>query len=84
MLLYFYIVIYFIFISKFFLFSLQCRKVKSKKSFLFFKQHFGEIAKHDVDREIPQLILSYATRLNAEQAVLRGKLFKDKRLQVRC
>ncbi|EDW03198.1 zinc finger protein swm [Drosophila grimshawi] len=45
-------------------------------------KHFGEISKHDVDREIPQLILSYATRLNAEQAVLRGKMFKDKRLQI--
>ncbi|EDW57525.1 zinc finger protein swm [Drosophila virilis] len=45
-------------------------------------KHFGEISKHDVDREIPQLILSYATRLNAEQAVLRGKMYKDKRLQI--
>lgn len=45
-------------------------------------KHFGEITKHDVDKEIPQLMLSYATRLNAEQAVLRGKLFKDKRLQI--
>ncbi|XP_034099394.2 zinc finger protein swm [Drosophila albomicans] len=45
-------------------------------------KHFGEISKHDVDREIPQLILSYATRINAEQAVLRGKIYKDKRLQI--
>ncbi|KAH8377326.1 hypothetical protein KR093_004899 [Drosophila rubida] len=45
-------------------------------------KHFGEISKHDVDREIPQLILSYATRINAEQAVLRGKMYKDKRLQI--
>ncbi|EDW90426.1 zinc finger protein swm isoform X2 [Drosophila yakuba] len=45
-------------------------------------KNFGEISKHDVDREIPQLILSYATRLNAEQAVLRGKMYKDKRLQI--
>ncbi|XP_017859049.1 PREDICTED: RNA-binding protein 27 [Drosophila arizonae] len=45
-------------------------------------KHFGEISKHDVDREIPQLIISYATRLNAEQAVLRGKIYKDKRLQI--
>ncbi|KAM8715172.1 hypothetical protein ACLKA7_002250 [Drosophila subpalustris] len=45
-------------------------------------KHFGEISKHDVDREIPQLILSYATRINAEQAVLRGKMYKDKLLQI--
>lgn len=45
-------------------------------------KHFGEITKHDMDLEKPQLILSYATRINAEQAVLRGKLFKDKRLQM--
>lgn len=35
-----------------------------------------------MDLEKPQLILSYATRINAEQAVLRGKVFKDKRLQI--
>uniref|UniRef100_A0A1B0BTG7 C3H1-type domain-containing protein n=1 Tax=Glossina palpalis gambiensis TaxID=67801 RepID=A0A1B0BTG7_9MUSC len=35
-------------------------------------KHFGEITKHDMDLEKPQLILSYATR----------KLFKDKRLQI--
>ena len=35
-----------------------------------------------MDLEKPQLILSYATRINAEQAVLRGKIFKDKRLQI--
>ncbi|KNC31335.1 hypothetical protein FF38_12990 [Lucilia cuprina] len=35
-----------------------------------------------MDLEKPQLILSYATRINAEQAVLRGKTFKDKRLQI--
>ncbi|XP_068147176.1 zinc finger protein swm isoform X1 [Drosophila tropicalis] len=45
-------------------------------------KNFGEILKHDVDREIPQLILSYATRINAEQAVLRGKMYKEKRLQI--
>ncbi|KAH8245206.1 hypothetical protein KR032_006457, partial [Drosophila birchii] len=45
-------------------------------------KNFGEISKHDVDREIPQLILSYATRINAEQAVLRGKMYKDKLLQI--
>lgn len=35
-----------------------------------------------MDLEKPQLILSYATRITAEQAVVRGKLFKDKRLQI--
>ncbi|KAH8282467.1 hypothetical protein KR054_007817 [Drosophila jambulina] len=45
-------------------------------------KNFGEISKQDVDREIPQLILSYATRINAEQAVLRGKMYKDKLLQI--
>lgn len=49
---------------------------------VFYLQHFGEITKHDVDRAIPQLIISYATRINAEQAVLRGKVFKEKQLQV--
>lgn len=50
--------------------------------YIFFNQHFGEITKHDMDLEKPQLILSYATRNNAEQAVLRGKVFKDTRLQI--
>ncbi|KAL9874371.1 zinc finger protein swm-like isoform 2-T4 [Glossina fuscipes fuscipes] len=45
-------------------------------------KHFGETTKHDMDLEKPQLILSYATRINAEQAILRGKLFKDKHLQI--
>ncbi|XP_033237024.1 zinc finger protein swm [Drosophila pseudoobscura] len=45
-------------------------------------KNFGEICKHDVDREIPQLILSYATRINAEQAVHRGKMYQDKLLQI--
>lgn len=49
---------------------------------IFFLQHFGEITKHEVDRSAPQLTISYATRLNAEQAVLRGRVFKEKRLQV--
>lgn len=55
---------------------------RNKYTLFCYPQNFGEISKHDVDREIPQLILSYATRLNAEQAVLRGKMYKDKRLQV--
>lgn len=43
---------------------------------------FGEVMKHDIDKSIPQLIATFATRLNAEQAMLRGKVFKDKRLQI--
>ncbi|XP_055848837.1 zinc finger protein swm isoform X2 [Episyrphus balteatus] len=43
---------------------------------------FGEVMKHDIEKSIPQLIATYATRSNAEQAVLRGKVFKDKRLQI--
>lgn len=45
-------------------------------------KNFGEVMKHDIDRSIPQLIATYVTRPNAEQAVLRGKVFKDKRLQI--
>ncbi|XP_067622096.1 zinc finger protein swm [Eurosta solidaginis] len=45
-------------------------------------KHFGEITKHHMDKDINQLIISYATRISAEQAVLRGKVFKDKRLQI--
>jgi RNA-binding protein 26 len=47
-------------------------------------QHFGEITKNildEVDKE-PFLILSYATRINAEQALARGRQFKEKTLTV--
>lgn len=67
-------------------------KVKSMQSieqngisiFIFiFSQHFGEITKNQLDKSVPLLVISYATRLNAEQAILRGRTFKDKQLQVR-
>lgn len=47
-----------------------------------FFQHFGEITKNDIDKTTPYLKLTYATRLNAEQAMLRGRCFNDKQLQV--
>lgn len=31
---------------------------------------------------MPSLTISYATRLNAEQAMQRGRLYQEKRLQV--
>lgn len=45
-------------------------------------QHFGEITKNDIDKTTPYLKLTYATRLNAEQAMLRGRHFNEKPLQV--
>jgi RNA-binding protein 26 len=45
-------------------------------------QHFGEITKNIMDESVPCLILSYATRINAEQALARGRQFKDKVLTV--
>lgn len=45
-------------------------------------QHFGEITKNDIDKTTPYLKLTYATRANAEQAMLRGRRFNDKQLQV--
>lgn len=35
-----------------------------------------------MDLAKPQLILSFDSRVNAEQAIVRGKLFKEKRLQI--
>lgn len=35
-----------------------------------------------MDEKVPCLVLSYATRINAEQAVSRGRQFKDKTLNV--
>lgn len=35
-----------------------------------------------MDKITPSLKITYATRLNAEQAMLRGRRFKDKQLQV--
>ncbi|XP_055382785.1 zinc finger protein swm [Condylostylus longicornis] len=45
-------------------------------------KHFGEITKHEVDKSIPSLKITYATRLTAEQAAIRGRMFKDKQLQI--
>lgn len=45
-------------------------------------KHFGEITKNQLDKTVPLLVISYATRLNAEQAILRGRTFKDKQLQI--
>ncbi|XP_031634192.1 zinc finger protein swm [Contarinia nasturtii] len=45
-------------------------------------KHFGEITKNDIDKTTPYLKLTYATRLNAEQAMLRGRRFNDKQLQM--
>jgi RNA-binding protein 26 len=46
-------------------------------------QHFGEITKNILDENVPYLILAYSTRINAEQALARGRQFKDKVLTVR-
>jgi hypothetical protein len=47
-------------------------------------QHFGEITKNILDEveKVPYLVLSYATRINAEQALARGRQFKEKTLTV--
>lgn len=45
-------------------------------------QHFGEITKHYLDASVPYLIISYATRLNAEQAMQRGANCKEKPLRM--
>lgn len=52
------------------------------KNLCLYFQHFGEITKNDIDKTTPYLKLTYATRLNAEQAMLRGRHFEDKQLQV--
>lgn len=46
-------------------------------------QHYGEITKNEMDKATPFLRITYATRLNAEQAMLRGRRFKEKQLQVK-
>lgn len=50
---------------------------------LFITQHFGEITKNELDVSVPLLTISFATRLHAEQAMTRGRVFKEKPLQVR-
>lgn len=49
---------------------------------VFYFQHFGEITKNVLDEAVPCFVLSYATRINAEQALARGRQFKDKLLNV--
>lgn len=51
--------------------------------FIFCPQHYGEITKNEIEKSTPFLKITYATRLNAEQAMLRGRRFKEKQLQVR-
>ncbi|GAB0090657.1 swm [Sergentomyia squamirostris] len=45
-------------------------------------KHFGEITKHELDVSAPLLTISFATRLHAEQAMARGRIFKEKPLQI--
>ncbi|XP_063707031.1 zinc finger protein swm isoform X2 [Culicoides brevitarsis] len=45
-------------------------------------KHFGEITKNELDKSVPSLTISYATRLNAEQAMQRGRFFKEKQMQL--
>uniref|UniRef100_A0A336MGH7 CSON012044 protein n=1 Tax=Culicoides sonorensis TaxID=179676 RepID=A0A336MGH7_CULSO len=45
-------------------------------------KHFGEITKNELDKTVPSLTISYATRLNAEQAMQRGRIFKEKPLHL--
>lgn len=45
-------------------------------------KHFGEITKNQLDKSVPLLVIAFTTRINAEQAILRGRTFKDKSLQI--
>uniref|UniRef100_U5EPT6 Putative second mitotic wave missing n=1 Tax=Corethrella appendiculata TaxID=1370023 RepID=U5EPT6_9DIPT len=57
-------------------------QIEDADSLLGHFKHFGEITKHQLDKNVPSLIVSYTTRSNAEQAAARGKLFKDKQLTI--
>jgi RNA-binding protein 26 len=57
-------------------------KVDDSDALLGHFKHFGEITKNQLDKDVPFLQITYATRVNAEQAILRGKKFKDSVLQV--
>ncbi|KAL7018167.1 hypothetical protein ACKWTF_010657 [Chironomus riparius] len=46
-------------------------------------KHFGEITKNVLDEKVPCLVLSYSNRINAEQALARGRQFKDKALAIK-
>lgn len=52
------------------------------KCVYFILQHFGEVTKNELDINVPLLVIAFATRINAEQAMLRGRTFKDTPLQV--
>lgn len=45
-------------------------------------QHFGEITRSYLEKNVPYLIISFATRLNAEQAMQKGATFKEKLLHL--
>lgn len=45
-------------------------------------KNFGEITKHQLDKTVPSLLISYSIRQNAEKALVRGKAFRDVTLQI--
>uniref|UniRef100_A0A1Q3EZX2 Putative rna-binding protein 26 n=1 Tax=Culex tarsalis TaxID=7177 RepID=A0A1Q3EZX2_CULTA len=45
-------------------------------------KNFGEITKHQLDKTVPSLLISYSIRQNAEKALARGKAFRDVTLQI--
>lgn len=45
-------------------------------------KNFGEITKHQLDKTVPSLLISYSIRQNAEKALVRGKSFRDTTLQI--
>lgn len=45
-------------------------------------KNFGEITKHQLDKTVPSLLISYSIRQNAEKALVRGKSFRDVTLQI--
>lgn len=45
-------------------------------------KNFGEITKHQLDKSVPSLLISYSIRQNAEKALVRGKSFRDVTLQI--
>lgn len=47
-----------------------------------FLQHFGEITNHELDESVPSYTLTFTTRINAEQAIARGRQFKETALNV--
>lgn len=45
-------------------------------------KNFGEITKHQLDKTVPSLQISYSIRQNAEKALVRGKAFREVTLQI--